>query len=1120
MWKQTLVGLAVLLVVTTPVAGTLGAHVAAPTADASPANEAPLADAGLDQDVRKGATVLLDGTGSRDPDGRIEAYDWSIRTPSNQTITPDCTDCNRTRFTPAETGRYRVTLTVTDEEGASSADTLYVEVSPGTKPTVSVSGPQQSTTGATETYSADLSAGSATLDYIVWTIDGVELANHSLSPAQSGDTVSKHFPTVGNRSLTATVHDVDGQTDTSSLTTSVRRQQDSPSEPPEEGSIADGNSPTVSGDTLVTGSRPLRGTYSVQLDSSAQSVASVEWRNAAGRIGSGQALSRDWEPGNHELYALVTYTDGSENVATFSDGTMTVVADPRPNASLSSLDRYGVISGTANGIDEYENLDTLRVEVDGETVATAGSSVRLDTDYEQMVHFSSDDFTPGESHSVTVIATDERGQTTSVSREITPVKEPEIVRSEFVNGPVDSYHERIDPKRYVAHHVLEIDLNGVDIENLEIDFSSEDRFVRKLYTNNHGQWQEHKNGDIITHTYWSGKRPKEYDINIDSSASPHGLDVIWKNKRSSSFQVTKSKPELRLDVLNDGTKDEITREHGISVNASGSFDPDGTDLKYIWKYGAEPTKPDNTTAKFYAYDRAATIVEDQYDLRTKRNFNFLDYFVPDIAGTNVTSTGPYYADDTVRISVETEPYHFSKQTYYNDFSLGLAVANPDATVSRWESVSAPDSSHSEPTEDAYKYVGIVEVPATEISAHDSTVTAYNVNNTRKETKTTLPEVEVLLENREYWSDVSIENLTYLVKKPKIREVTVRSEEKRDQYLDEEYHINKIEEDTKYILEERVKTQEAKYGKVTKRFSNKRFRGQFLDSMRKWYADGVVREQETRIQRSSSWFDASTTSSPRKWNDLSLWNGEQSGETREVKVQDAEYETEKKYRYEYKVEKTRTKIVERCSLRFGCRDVEVTETYTVTKSDTYWATSSRGYDHEFTGRTRRIKIEDAVYETQFEVEYKSKSTEWVTDYKAARDKKVQKAQYDWKARTSTMDYVVARKKASGRSDWRITEESVPAWVLVRDDGTSKYWTDVYANKSHVAKTQVKITGQFTKEFYNPKTGNVTKKIEHRTTEQTDTGAKNAEDIYKNITTGEEDSKWCERKASCPEENGGD
>jgi hypothetical protein len=667
--------------------------------------------------------------------------------------------------------------------------------------------------------------------------------------------------------------------------------------------------------------------------------------------------------------------------------------------------------------------------------------------------------------------------------------------------------------------VLEIDLNGVDGENVDVELQSRNDLIMKIEQDSFHKRTTIKRGVLKVDSFWAGYFPKEYNISIKVSQEKRLKNGRWNRSFQDTFQVTKSKPELRLDVLNDGTKDYITKEHGIHVNASGSFDPDGTDLKYIWKYGAEPTKPDNTTAKFWAYDRAASIVEDEYELRTKRNFNFLDYFVPDIAAKNITTDGPYYANDTVRIAVETEPYHFSKQTYYDDFSLGLAVAGPEATVTRWEVVDAPDSSHSEPTEDAYKYVGVIEVPAVELSSRKSAVTVYNVNNTRKEVQTTLPTVEVLLKNEKYWTDVSLKNLTYLVEKPNIRKTTVNSEERRDRYLADGYHVKTMENDTKYILEEFVKTRDAKYEKVTRRFSNRRIRNQFLDSMQEWYVDGTVREEETRTRTFSSWFDSATTRSPRKWHDSSLWNGEQTGATREVKVEDAEYETEREYEYEYEVEKTRTKTVRRCSLKFGCHTETVTKTYTVTRTSTYWATFSYGYDHDFTGDTRQVKVEDAEYETQFEVRYKTKSTEQVTYYKVARDKQVQKAEYDWESQASTMDYVVARKQASGRSDWRITEEPITAWVLVRNDGTSTFWTDAYVNRSHITETKATITGQFTQELYNSKTDNITKETEYRTTQRTYPGAESRNSIIENITSKGDSTEWCKIKASCSETNGG-
>lgn len=88
----------------------------------------PLAEAGLDQEVSRGSTVFLDATGSRDPDGGSLAYEWTIRTPSGATVTPECATCARTEFAARETGRYEVTVTVTDDEGRPREDTLYVDV--------------------------------------------------------------------------------------------------------------------------------------------------------------------------------------------------------------------------------------------------------------------------------------------------------------------------------------------------------------------------------------------------------------------------------------------------------------------------------------------------------------------------------------------------------------------------------------------------------------------------------------------------------------------------------------------------------------------------------------------------------------------------------------------------------------------------------------------------------------------------------------------------------------------------------------------------------------------------------------------------------------------------------
>lgn len=92
--------------------------------------EPPLADAGLDQQVQQNATVLLDAAGSRDPDGTIQSYRWTIETPGGLTVRPADSSAPRTSFVARHPGRYEVTVTVRDDDGHTAADTLYVDVTP------------------------------------------------------------------------------------------------------------------------------------------------------------------------------------------------------------------------------------------------------------------------------------------------------------------------------------------------------------------------------------------------------------------------------------------------------------------------------------------------------------------------------------------------------------------------------------------------------------------------------------------------------------------------------------------------------------------------------------------------------------------------------------------------------------------------------------------------------------------------------------------------------------------------------------------------------------------------------------------------------------------------------
>ena len=91
-------------------------------------NQAPISNAGADQQVFKGATVTLDGAGSTDADGNALAYRWTQSSGASVSLSSGTT--SRPTFTaPAATGNLVFSLIVNDGRVDSVADTIQVSVS-------------------------------------------------------------------------------------------------------------------------------------------------------------------------------------------------------------------------------------------------------------------------------------------------------------------------------------------------------------------------------------------------------------------------------------------------------------------------------------------------------------------------------------------------------------------------------------------------------------------------------------------------------------------------------------------------------------------------------------------------------------------------------------------------------------------------------------------------------------------------------------------------------------------------------------------------------------------------------------------------------------------------------
>jgi hypothetical protein len=116
--------------------GSQGLILASPVSSAP--NQPPVANAGPDLTITDGQTVILNGSGSTDPEGTILSFTWRIGGVEVGTGPTPATG-------PFSVGQHTVTLTVTDRSGASVSDDMILTVTPN-QPPVANAGPDRTLT--------------------------------------------------------------------------------------------------------------------------------------------------------------------------------------------------------------------------------------------------------------------------------------------------------------------------------------------------------------------------------------------------------------------------------------------------------------------------------------------------------------------------------------------------------------------------------------------------------------------------------------------------------------------------------------------------------------------------------------------------------------------------------------------------------------------------------------------------------------------------------------------------------------------------------------------------------------------------------------------------------------
>ncbi len=260
------------------------------------AASAPVANAGLDQTVADAdgtgsETVTLDGTASSDADGTIASYGWT------EGATP--LGSGATLPVSLTVGGHTITLTVTDNDGATATDTVVITVQANQPPTANA-GPDQTVadTGGdgSESVTLDGSGSSdsdGTITSYVWREGATQIATGV------GPTASL---AVGVHTVTLEVTDNGGATATDTVVITV----EAPNQPPTANA---GPDQTVA-DADGTGSETvtLDGTASSDADGT---IASYDWTEGATPLGSGATLPVSLTVDVHTITLTVTDNDGA-----------------------------------------------------------------------------------------------------------------------------------------------------------------------------------------------------------------------------------------------------------------------------------------------------------------------------------------------------------------------------------------------------------------------------------------------------------------------------------------------------------------------------------------------------------------------------------------------------------------------------------------------------------------------------------------------------------------------------------------------------------------------------------------------------------------------------------------
>ena len=344
-------------------------------------NQAPNAVASVSQStVKEGESVTFDASASTDSDGSIAGYEW--KDAEGTLLSTEATFSHEF----AQSGEHTVTLTVTDDDGATSSSQVSVKVNALVKPiAVANASTTQTVIGAEVTFNAD---GSSDADGEIVNYQWIDSNGNILS---NEATFTHTFDTSGEYNITLEVMDDDEQITTSSVSIVIA-------------ALLEEVSVSSEVQTLVIGESTSLSAFANYNDGTSQTVTSeVNWTVSD---------------------TSVATIDENGVLTAVSEGTVEVSANIGEVASaVVSIDVVLPADTTPPVITVTPGTDSV---VEGSTFTDAGATATDDRDGTVTVTVSGNvDTNKAGTYTLTYTAVDAAGNTATATRTVTVTQAPD-----------------------------------------------------------------------------------------------------------------------------------------------------------------------------------------------------------------------------------------------------------------------------------------------------------------------------------------------------------------------------------------------------------------------------------------------------------------------------------------------------------------------------------------------------------------------------------------------------------------------------------------------------------------------------------------------------------------------